>query len=84
MANLNQLIPKDILELYEVHSFRHAAEILATAYPTELRELLEALRSFRLTTKDILKGGGNESEIPKKFPDCCHPRSGLRHTSVVI
>jgi CRISPR-associated protein Csd2 len=58
-------VPQDILNLYEVHNFGHAAEILATGFPDEYAELLEALRTFRITVDEILAKGGNESTIPK-------------------
>lgn len=74
-------IPDDIHELYEVESFRHAAEILATAYSTEFAELLEALRKFRLTKLDIETAGGNESEIPKKISRLLRP-SGWFETRI--
>ena len=62
-----QFVPEDIQQLYEVHNFHHAAEILATSYPQEYSELLHALRSFRMTVDDITNSGGNESAIPKIF-----------------
>lgn len=64
-----QFVPQDIQDLYEVHNFQHAAEILTTSYPAEYGELLHALRSFRMTVDDITRGGGNESAIPKIFSE---------------
>lgn len=72
--NLSRFLPVDLLENYEVHNFRHAAEILATSHPHELSEIIEALRAFSLTTADILKPGGNESDIPKKVSATLRPR----------
>lgn len=60
-------ISRDILEKYEVYSYRHAAAILATSYPNELNEIEDALRQFSLTKKEIGTPGGNESIIPRKF-----------------
>ncbi|WP_110650433.1 BglII/BstYI family type II restriction endonuclease [Salinicola peritrichatus] len=54
-----------ILELYDVYSYRHAAAILATSFPEQLRELQEALLNFSITRRDIGMPGGNESGIPK-------------------
>jgi CRISPR-associated protein Csd2 len=64
---LNALLPEDILELYEVHNYRSAAQVLATGYPDEFAEIIEGLRAFRLTLADIRKQGGNESDIPKRI-----------------
>lgn len=60
-------IPDDIRKLYEVHNYRNAAQVLSTGCADEFAEILEGLRSFRLTIADIRKPGGNESDIPKRI-----------------
>ncbi|MDO9106262.1 MAG: BglII/BstYI family type II restriction endonuclease [Methylovulum sp.] len=70
---IGRFIPADILELYEVHSYKHAAAILHNSYPDELAEIIGALRQFRLTVNDILKPGGNESDIPKRISSLLRP-----------
>ena len=67
-------IPSDLQSLYEVHSFRHAAEVLASGCRAEYEELLEALRGFRITTRDIRAPGGNESSIPKQVSALLRPK----------
>jgi CRISPR-associated protein Csd2 len=47
---VQKFIPKDIRELYEVHSYKHAAAIAYNSYHEEIKELFDALREFRLTT----------------------------------
>lgn len=64
---IDDYIEKDVQELYEIHNYRNAAQVLATGCAMEFSELIEALRSFRLTVADILKPGGNESDIPKRI-----------------
>lgn len=66
-GDAGDLVPKDIRELYEVHNYRNAAQVLATGCSAEYREILEGLRAFRLTLADIRKPGGNESDIPKRI-----------------
>ncbi|WP_035156625.1 BglII/BstYI family type II restriction endonuclease [Cohnella thermotolerans] len=66
-------LPDEIRELYEVHNFRHAEELLGTSCQSEFSELIEALLNFRLTTDDLLIGGGNESPIPKRFSALLRP-----------
>ncbi len=66
-ADVEQYIDPEVWKLYDVYSYRHAAAILKTAFPTELEEIERALLSFRITQKEIGKPGGNESDMPKKF-----------------
>lgn len=70
---IERFIPADIMNLYEVHSYKHAAAILYNSYSDELKELIDALRYFRLTVADILKPGGNESDIPKRVSSLLRP-----------
>jgi len=66
-------LPADIRSLYEAYSYRHAAAILATSFPSEFAELMDALRKLRITTVDIGMPGGNESGIPKKYSAMLRP-----------
>lgn len=72
--DIKRFIPNDLLDLYEVHSYQHAAAILATSAPNELDDLADALRNFRLTKNMITQGGGNESQIPKAFSRLLRPK----------
>ena len=63
----SSFIPEDIQNLYEIHNYRNASQILATTCTEEFKEILECLRAFRLTLEDIRKPGGNESDIPKRI-----------------
>ncbi len=74
MDALTNIFPQDILEKYEVYSYYHAAEILASAYPNEFAELIEVLRKVHISIDDILQAGGNESPIPPKFKNILFPR----------
>ena len=60
-------IPSKIKELYEVYDFKHAAAILSNEFPSEFKEICDALLKFRFTMADVKEAGGNESQIPKKF-----------------
>ena len=68
-----QHLPEAIYSLYEVHNFRHAAEVLSTSCPNEFEELCAALAAFRLTIADITAPGGNESTIPKLVAKLLRP-----------
>lgn len=67
-------ISKDIRENYDVYSYRHAAAILNTSFSEELLDIEQALRDFKITTTDIAKPGGNESDIPKQFSVSLRPK----------
>ena len=70
---LTNYLPNELFEKYEVHNYRHAAEVLSTGCPDELAELMSALAKFQITTADILAKGGNESQIPKKLSAILRP-----------
>ena len=78
---IDDYIPKDIQDLYEIHNYRNAAQVLATGCAAEFKELLEGLRSFRLTLADIRKPGGNESDIPKRISGLLRDK-GWRETRI--
>ncbi len=66
-------IPKDLAKLYEIYDYRHAAAILACEFPAECAEVFGVLRSFRFSQAQLLKSGGNESDIPKIFSKHLRP-----------
>ncbi|WP_226636038.1 BglII/BstYI family type II restriction endonuclease [Brevundimonas poindexterae] len=67
-------IPPDLLQKYEVYSYRSAATILAESHPGEFAELCDALRAFEITETMIRTAGGNESEIPKLLSAALRPK----------
>lgn len=58
---------------FEFFNYGHALEILQGSFPEEWNEIQSALNTFRLSIADIVKAGGNESPIPKKFDDVLYP-----------
>lgn len=66
-------INKDLLKKFEFHNYGHALEILTDAFPTEWNEIQDCLRKLSISIDDLLKAGGNESPIPKKFDDVLYP-----------
>jgi len=66
-------ISKEVLSKYDVYSYRHAAAILKTSFPEEFSEIQNALLNFSITTDEIAKPGGNESDIPKKISAILRP-----------
>lgn len=60
---------------------------MANEFPEELAEICEALRQFRITEADIIKPGGNESEIPKKISAILrdlHWREGQLNAKLIV
>jgi len=68
-----QCLRQEVLERYDVYSYRHAVAILKSSFPAELLEIEDALIDFEITTLDIAKPGGNESDIPKKISSFLRP-----------
>ncbi len=73
-------LPKDILEKYEIYSYRNAAVILAETRSQELAEIIDALRAFSITTTNIRTAGGNESDIPKLLSESLRPQGWYETT----
>lgn len=73
-AYVEKKVPRDILERYEVYSYKNAAVILAETREEEFAEICDALRAFWITKAMIAAPGGNESEMPKLFSASLRPK----------
>lgn len=71
--DIRNYISGELLERFEFHNYNHAAEILTQAFPEEWANIVECLTNLRITTEDLRKAGGNETDIPKKFDDVLYP-----------
>lgn len=71
---MEKYIRKELFNKFEFVSYGHAIEILSEAFPEEWNDIQDCLAVLEITTDDILKAGGNESPIPKKFDDVLYPR----------
>lgn len=72
-AIVEESIPQDIRERYEIYSYRNAATILSQTRKAEFEDLLKALRDFKITKTMIRTAGGNESDIPKLLSATLRP-----------
>jgi Restriction endonuclease BglII len=61
------LVPHDIIAAYEVHEWRNATGILATAHPAEWNDVTAVLRSFEFKRSELLAGGGGKSVISTRI-----------------
>ncbi len=57
------LLPKFILESYEVHEWKHACAILKQDFPKEWNDICFVLEDFRLLRSWITVGGGRKSKV---------------------
>ena len=73
MTANEKYIETDIQKNFEFYDYGHALEILYESFPSEWAEIQNALRKLELSVDDILKAGGNESPVPKKFDDVLYP-----------
>lgn len=68
-----ELLPKPIVEKYELYNFNSAVEILTQSHSEEFFDIIQALERFQITTEDIITPGGNESSVPKKLSALLRP-----------
>lgn len=73
-GSLPKTITAEFRKRFEVQSYRNAARILESASPDEFADLIDALSSFAIATADMVKGGGNKSQIAKKMDALLNPR----------
>lgn len=52
---------------YEIKHTRHSLTILSVEYPEVCGELLDCLSEVRLTSEDVLRGGGGKSVIVQRM-----------------
>ena len=60
-------IPGAIRQRYEIREVRKAAAIIAATNPDSYEEVLLVLRTFTVTTDDIVTPGGGESGLAKRL-----------------
>lgn len=73
-VDLSGSLPDDFLKRFVVVSYRNAARILSSAAGGELSELIESLMAFSISTPEMVKGGGNKSDIAKKMDALLNPK----------
>jgi len=57
------LIPENLLSIYEVHEWKHAIAILKNDFPNEFQDIIDLLTHFRLYRSWIVEPGGRKSKI---------------------
>lgn len=79
---LTKAFPEDLLDSYEIHSYRGGASILSSNFAAEFNEIVTALRAFRITTDMIRKPGGNKGPIAKHFETLLTPQDGWNEAQI--
>ena len=79
--DLGGVFPRGFTDLYEVYSYRNASRILHAACREDFDEIIQTLMSFRIKTDEIVKSGGNKSQIAKNMEKLLHPK-GWNETRV--
>ncbi len=72
-----KLLPKSILDLYEVKEWKHACAILKTDFPAEWNDIIEVLDGFRLRRSAVAAAGGSKSEISKSIDAALYKRGWI-------
>ena len=57
------LLPKFVLENYELHEWKHACAILKNDFPCEWNDIIDLLMRFRFKKSWIDIGGGSKSKV---------------------
>ncbi len=67
-------LPERVVEKFDIYNYNHALEILSKSFQQELADILECLDKLEISHDDIIKSGGNESQIPPKFSKILEPK----------
>lgn len=81
------ILPKYLLDNYEVHEWRHACAILKEDYPAELTDVIAVLNQFKLCKSYIDSGGGRKSKVSLNIDDFLLKRGWVEKkfdTSIVV
>ncbi len=72
-----ELLPKTILEKYEVHEWKHACAILRNDFPNEWEDILSLLNEFELCKSWLTVGGGRKSKVSEAIDGYLYKRNWI-------
>ena len=81
------LLPKFVLNHYEVHEWKHACAILSSDFPNEWTDIVDVLTRFRLKKSWLTVGGGRKSKVSAFIDDFLYERGWIEksfETQVVV
>jgi hypothetical protein len=79
--------PKEIIEKFEIHEWKHATAILKTDFPEEWQDLIDLLSVFRLKKSWITTPGGRKSQLAEWIDHFMSGRGWIEKqflTSVIV
>lgn len=85
--SVDRFVPKDLLDLYEVHEWRNGLAVLTAACPQEWTDIVAALSEFRMYATEIIKRGRNRSAIAIRIDSLLALRGWKTHsfdTKIVV
>ncbi len=68
------LLPRFILDNYEVHEWKHACAILKQDFPAEWKDIIDVLSKFRFNKSWIAVGGGSKSKVAQAIDQALSDR----------
>lgn len=74
MTSKEDHVPPGLLELYEVHEWKHTSAILANDFPREWEEITGVLDAFRLKRSLIEAAGGRKSPVASRIDRALYER----------
>lgn len=69
-----ELLPKTILEKYEVHEWKHACAILKSDFPNEWADVIALLHEFKLCKSWVVEAGGRKSKVSEYIDSFLYAR----------
>ncbi len=79
-TDVRELLPKFILDNYEVVEKRHAIAILERDFPEEFKDINEVMEQFRFHTSQVIVGGGGKTTISGGLEQAFHDRGWKKKT----
>ena len=80
-------IPRLIMDMYEVHEWKHASAVLERDFPDEWNDLGTVLTTFQLRRSQIIKPGGGKTDIARSLDQALAAKGWKEHgfdTKVVV
>ncbi len=65
--SFERTLPEQVLSRYVVRETRQAAAILAATNPGAFAEILSVLNEFQIVRDDLLRAGGQETQLAQRF-----------------